>query len=224
MVSKHGVIVFDAYGTLLDIQSVLDVAQQELGAVAGRVLDLWRVKQLEYSWLRTLMGTYADFDQVSRDALSYALAASAASIENDARQRLLDAWFRPQPFPDVPDALEKLRQQGQRLAILSNGSPAMLRLALDHAGLTATFDQVLSVDAVQRFKPDPAVYRLVQNQLHVPPAETLFISSNGFDVAGAKAFGFRVCWINRGGRPLEQLGQQPDHEITSMSDLPGLVS
>ena len=217
------VIVFDAYGTLLDVQSVLDAATAVLGEKAGDVVDLWRLKQLEYSWLRTLIGSYADFDQVSRDALSYALALHGAEIGDKERQRLLDAWFRPNPFLDVPEALLALSALNVTLAILSNGSPSMLRVALEHCGLENTFDHVLSVDAVKRFKPDPAVYRLVKEQTGFSPDETLFVSSNGFDVAGAKAFGFQVCWLNRAGRPLDVLGQTSDHVVTSMSELPEVV-
>jgi len=221
--SRTRALVFDAYGTLLNVQSVLDVAVEMLGEKAGGVVDLWRSKQLEYSWLRTMTGTYADFDQVSRDALSYALAFHGAEIGAEERQRLLDAWFRPEPFPDVPAALGALKELGVPLAILSNGSPAMLELALKHSGLLDLFDHVLSVDAVKRFKPDPAVYWLVEERMGVAPGETLFVSSNGFDVAGAKAFGFHVCWINRTGRPLDVLGQTPDHVITSMVELAGVV-
>ncbi len=221
--SQIRVIVFDAYGTLLDVQSVLDAAKETLGEQASDVVDLWRAKQLEYSWLRTLIGNYADFDQVSRDALSYALDFHRAEIGGEGRQRLLEAWFRPNPFADVPEALAALRGSGVPLAILSNGSPAMLSLALEHSGLDSVFDHVLSVDSVKRFKPDPAVYRLVEERLGISPDETLFVSSNGFDVAGAKAFGFHVCWINRAGRPLDVLGQTPDHMVTSMSELPGVV-
>lgn len=221
--NRPDAIVFDAYGTLLDVQSVLAEARAVLGTAAGRIVDLWRVKQLEYSWLRTMIGTYADFDQVSRDALAFALASHQVAVDEAARQRLLDAWFRPDPFPDVPGALSNLRQKEVRLAILSNGSPDMLRLALDHSGLAGSFNDVMSVDVVRRFKPDPAVYRLVQERLGAAPSETLFVSSNGFDVAGAKAFGFHVCWINRSGRPLDELGQRPDYQITSMGDLPSII-
>ncbi len=218
------VIVFDAYGTLLDIHSVLDEASRAFGDAAAGIVDLWRAKQLEYSWLRSMMGTYADFDQISRDALAYVLAAHGARIDDQTRQRLLDAWFRPQPFPDVPDTLAGLGQLGLKRAILSNGTPAMLRLALDHSGLAGSFEHVLSVDDVRRFKPDPAVYRLVRDRLGIAANETLFVSSNGFDVAGARAFGFPVCWVNRRGRPLDELGQRPDYEIATLRELPALLT
>ena len=221
--SRPNVIVFDAYGTLLDIQSVLDEAKMAVGPAASGVVDLWRAKQLEYSWLRTMMGAYADFDQISRDALSYALAAHRASIDEHARQRLLDSWFRPRPFPDVPQTLATLQRSGLTLAILSNGSPEMLKVALEHSKLTGVFAEVLSVDEVQRFKPDPAVYGLIQSHLGVEPAATLFVSSNGFDVAGARTFGLKVCWVNRNRRPLDELGQRPDFEIASMRELPGIL-
>ncbi len=217
------VIVFDAYGTLLDIQTVIEEARHLLGEAANNVVNLWRAKQLEYSWLRTMMGTYADFDQVSRDALIYALAANGATIDDTNRQTLLDAWFRPNPFPDVPEALNRLRQSDHRLAILSNGSPPMLRLALEHSDLSDSFDHVLSVDAVRRFKPDPAVYQLVQDRIGIARDETLFVSSNGFDVAGARAFGFTVCWINRSRRPLDELGQRPNLEVASMTELAAIL-
>jgi 2-haloacid dehalogenase len=171
-----------------------------------------------------MIGTYADFDQVSRDALTFALASHRVTIDEAGKNRLLDSWFRPAPFPDVPQALATLERMGLHRAILSNGSPAMLRLALEHGGLSHAFEHVLSVDEVRRFKPDPEVYQLVPDRLGVAPAETLFVSSNGFDVAGAKAFGFTVCWLNRGGRPREELGQQPDHEIASMRELPTVTT
>ncbi len=223
MMSRPRAIVFDAYGTLLDIQSVLEEAKLTIGPAAGDVVDLWRTKQLEYSWLRTMMGTYADFEQISRDALTYALAAHSASIDDHARQRLLDSWFRPRPFPDVPQVLSTLQRAGLRLAILSNGSREMLDLALEHSHLTEMFAEIMSVDDVRRFKPDPAVYALACERLNVDQAATLFVSSNGFDVAGAKAFGFIVCWVNRHKRPIDELGQRPDHEITSMRQLLTIV-
>ena len=221
--NKPKVIVFDAYGTLLDIQTVIEEARHLLGEAANDIVNLWRTKQLEYSWLRTIMRTYADFDQVSRDALIFALAAYGAEIDNANRQILLDAWFRPSPFPDVSEALNRLRETDYRLAILSNGSPSMLRLALEHSGLSDSFDHVLSVDEVRRFKPDPTVYQLVQERIGIAGDETLFVSSNGFDVAGARAFGFTVCWINRSRRPLDELGQRPNIEIASMTELPAIL-
>ncbi len=217
--SRLRVIVFDAYGTLLDIQTVLEEAQRAIGPAAGDVVDLWRAKQLEYSWLRTMMGTYADFEQISSDSLTYALAAHSASIDDHGRRRLLDAWFRPRPFPDVPQTLSTLQREGLTLAILSNGNRAMLDLALENSHLASMFSEVMSVDEVSRFKPDPAVYALACERLNVDPSTALFVSSNGFDVAGAKAFGFVVCWVNRRKRPLDELGQRPDHEITSMRQL-----
>jgi 2-haloacid dehalogenase len=216
-------IVFDAYGTLLDVHSVLEEARLVLGTIAPDVVDLWRAKQLEYSWLRTLIGTYIDFGQVSRDALSFALASHRVSPSEASRRRLLDAWFRPHAFPDVPQTVAALRRAGLTLAILSNGTPEMLELALGHSGLAGMFAAVLSVDEVRRFKPDWAVYELVQQRLHTSPEQTLFVSSNGFDVAGAKAYGFTVCWVNRSRRPLDELGQRPDFEIASMRDLQEIV-
>lgn len=223
MMSRPSIVVFDAYGTLFDVQSVLNETRGAFGESAGPVVDLWRTKQLEYSWLRTMMDAYVDFDQVSRDALSFAITAHGISVDNATRHRLLDAWFRPLPFPDVVGALSELKRTGMALAILSNGSPPMLRLALEHSGLQESFDHVLSADTVRRFKPDPAVYRIVQDRLGIAASETLFVSSNGFDVAGAKTFGFMVCWINRGKRPLDALGQQPDFEIESMGEVLKIV-
>ena len=165
MMSRPRVIVFDAYGTLLDIQSVLEEAKLAIGPAAADVVDLWRTKQLEYSWLRTMMGTYADFEQISRDALTYALATHSATIADHARQRLLDLWFRPRPFPDVPQVLSTLQRAGLTLAILSNGSREMLNLALEHSRLADMFAEVMSVDDVHRFKPDPAVYALARERL-----------------------------------------------------------
>lgn len=223
MMSRPSIVVFDAYGTLLDVQSVLKEAMRAFGESAGAIVNLWRTKQLEYSWLRTMISAYVDFDQVSRDALTFAVAAHGISIDDANRQRLLDSWFRPLPFPDVAGALSTLQRIGLPLAILSNGSPAMLQLALEHSGLRDSFDHVLSADTVRHFKPDPAVYRIIQDRLGIAAGETLFVSSNGFDVVGAKAYGFKVCRINRDKRPLDELGLRPDFEIGSMKELPEIL-
>jgi 2-haloacid dehalogenase len=186
-------------------------------------MALWRAKQLEYAFLRALMQRYADFWQITRDALRYAATATGTALAPDQEATLLEAWYRVEPFPDVPGALSALRAKGLALAILSNGSPPMLERLLRATDLAPMFDRLLSVDAAQTYKPSPPVYALIERELGAPPEATLFVSSNFWDVAGARAYGLRVCWINRAGAPPDELGQQPNHLLRSMADLPGLV-
>ena len=214
-------VVFDAYGTLFDVAAVR-AAGAGIAAEPAAFVALWRAKQLEYAFLRSLMGRYADFAQVTRDALRYAAAATSTSLAPAAEAALLDAWFAVAPFPDAEPALRALKARGLTLAILSNGTPAMLERLVRATGLQTVFDQLLSVDAVRRYKPDPAVYALV-DQLGVARAEVLFVSSNGWDAAGARAFGLRVCWVNRAGAPPDELGHPPDYTVASLSDLPALL-
>lgn len=234
-------LVFDAYGTLFDVMSV---ARETEAAFPGRgevVTQIWRLKQLEYSWLRSLMERYADFRAVTAEALVYALETLGLPREEDVAMRLLEAYDRLDPYPEAADALAAL--SGYRLAILSNGSPAMLDALVRNGGLAGRFEAVLSVDAKRVYKPAPAAYALVEERLGVRPDEVLFVSSNGFDVGGAKSFGFQVARIDRLGnrafqteigasdpigpatlykalraRP-ERLGHLADVTISSLSEL-----
>jgi 2-haloacid dehalogenase len=214
--------VFDAYGTLFDFNSAVMRCRDDIGDAADRLSDIWRQKQLQYTWLRSLMGRHADFWQVTGEALDFALAAVA--IDNaDLRQRLMALYRELDTFPEVTDVLSRLKQGGMQTAILSNGAPDMLSAGVDAAGLTDLLDQVLSVEDVGVFKPDPRVYQLAVDRLGIAPEAICFMSSNGWDAVGAAAFGFRVVWVNRYKQPAEQLPAQPDVEFDSLSPLPELL-
>ncbi len=210
-------IAFDMYGTVVDIWSVAEACKD---VVPDPVIFTaqWRAKQLEYTFLRTLMGQYRDFWRVTEEALEFTIRRFAIQVSGTERQGLMEAWLRPTPYPEVPAALPRLKAK-YRLAILSNGSPKMLRTGLQHTALSAHFQWVLSADAVRRYKPASQVYQLAPKHLRRPKREILFVSSNGFDAVGAKAFGLKVCWINRTGAPLDPLGPKPDLVVKSFDDL-----
>jgi 2-haloacid dehalogenase len=214
--------VFDAYGTLFDFASAAarcqDVPDQKLGALTS----LWRERQLQYTWLRSLQGDYADFWQVTGDALAFAL--DSLDIASPALHgQLMDLYLTPAPFPEVPSVLAQLRQAGFRTAVLSNGSPAMLDSAVRAAGLSELFDVVLSADAVKVFKPHPRVYAYGLEQLGLRADQVSFQSSNAWDAYGASHFGLRVAWCNRYNHRAERLPGAPDFEIRDLSELPGLL-
>ena len=209
--------VFDAYGTLFDVHAVVE-AGRELTADPAALSALWRQKQLEYTWLRALMGRYEDFWAVTESALRYALRRLGLPASEPRIRRLMDAYFALTCFPDVRPGLERLA--GRPRAILSNGAPRMLEAAVRSSGLGAHLDHVLSVDAVKTYKPSPRVYALGPETLRVPAAELLFVSSNAWDVAGAKACGYRVAWCNRTGAPEEELGAPADLVVTGLDQLP----
>jgi 2-haloacid dehalogenase len=214
--------VFDAYGTLFDVHSAAQRCRAALGAKADQLSALWRQKQLEYSWLRSLMGVHADFAEVTAEALDFALG-QVGIADAGLRDRLLEIYRRLDPFPEVPGTLEQLRRAGFKTAILSNGSPDMLRSAVDGAGIAALIDDVLSVESVGIYKPHPSVYRLAVDRLGVAAERISFMSSNGWDAAGAAQFGFRVVWINRYGQPRERLPKGPEAEIGDLAALPALL-
>lgn len=214
--------VFDAYGTLFDVHSAVAQHRSRLGAEADQVSALWRTKQLEYSWLRSLMRRHADFWQVTQDALDYAL--DHFSIEdNDLRNDLMQAYLQLDCYPEVPEVLSLLKQRGMQTAILSNGAPAMLQAGVDNARLSERLDYVLSVEEVGIFKPDPSVYQLAVDKLEVKPEQICFQSSNAWDAVAAASFGFRVAWINRFSQRRERIPYQPDAELKTLSELPGLL-
>jgi 2-haloacid dehalogenase len=198
--------VFDAYGTLFDVHAVIEAGRAITGDPAALSL-LWRQKQLEYTWLRSLMGRYEDFWAVTEAALRFSVLA-----------RLMDAYLSLACFPDVEAALERLA--GRPRGILSNGSPRMLAAAVASSGLGRHLQHVLSVDAVKTFKPAPAVYALGPQAFGIPAADLLFVSSNAWDVAGARSFGYQVAWCNRTRAPAEELGVTPDLVITRLDELP----
>ena len=218
-------VIFDAYGTLFDVNSVAQACAAVTPAPEALVA-LWRAKQLEYSFLRSLMGqsAYADFWTITADALDFATEKLGLRISTADRDRALQGWLEVRPYPEVPSTLDMLAGQGRRCAILSNGSPYMLHAALASAGLARRFQTVLSVDAIRTFKPHPRVYQMAVDALATPPGELMFISSNGWDAAGARAFGLPVAWVNRTGAPVERLGVSPDVILADLSTLPALLT
>ncbi|NYZ11989.1 haloacid dehalogenase type II [Azospirillum sp. RWY-5-1] len=214
--------VFDAYGTLFDVDAAARHCAAELGDRWEALSALWRTKQLEYTWLRSLMGRYADFRTVTADGLDFALAAHGIA-DTALRDRLLGLYDRLDAYPDAAATLDALRAAGQTTAILSNGSPAMLDSAVNHAGLRDRLDAVLSVDEVGVYKPHPSVYQLACDRLAVTKDEVLFVSANGWDGCGAAEFGFRVARLNRRGLPPERLPAQPLAEIAALAELPALL-
>jgi 2-haloacid dehalogenase len=210
-------LAFDLYGTLLEVASV-GRAAAEITAEPAPLVELWRTKQLEYTWLRSLMGRYQDFWATTGDALDFALDRHGLVVDDDTRARLLGAWLDVSPYPEVPASLERLGST-RRLAVLSNGNPDMLEAGLAAAGLRDRFEHVLSVDEVRAFKPSPAVYELATKAFGLPADQILFVSSNGWDAFGARSFGLPVAWINRAGTPLERLGTPPNLVVPDLSAL-----
>lgn len=214
--------VFDAYGTLFDVHSAVGRHRAELGEKADGVSQLWRTKQLEYTWLRTLMRRHADFWQVTGDALDYALDTHGLD-GMDLRQALMQAYLQLDCYPEVPGMLQRLGAVGLQRAILSNGSPRMLTAAVGNSGLEQAFEAVLSIEQIGIYKPDPRVYQLAVDKLAVPAERICFMSSNAWDVAGAVSFGFQVVWINRFGQCAERLGMTPQAELSDLTGLPVLL-
>jgi 2-haloacid dehalogenase len=215
-------VVFDAYGTLFDVGSAAERARDLLGERAGPLAELWRQKQLQYTWLRALMGRHADFWQVTGDALDYALDSFGIAAP-DLRRRLMEAYERIGPCADAREPLSRLKAAKLTIAILSNGAPRMLAAAVRSAGLDDLIDEVLSVEAVGVYKPHPSVYKLALEKLGIWPVELGFVSANGWDAWGAKAAGLRVAWCNRTGLPRERLGEPPDVELTTLAELPAAI-
>jgi 2-haloacid dehalogenase len=213
--------VCDAYGTLFDVHSAVTRLGARVGDRADPLSQLWRSKQLEYTWLRALMGRHADFWQVTGDALDYALARTG--VDPSLREPLMQAYLALDAYPEVPDALRRLRAGGLKTAILSNGEPGMLGAAARSAGIADLLDAVLSVEEVGIFKPHPKVYQLAVDRLAVRPDQIAFQSSNAWDVSGAATFGLRAVWINRLGLPPERLPGAAEHELRDLSGLPALL-
>jgi 2-haloacid dehalogenase len=212
-------LVFDAYGTLFDVHAVV---QRCDGFWPGRGLalsQLWRAKQLEYTWQRSLMGRYVPFSTVTREALAWSGEALGLELSVAQMEVLMSEYLELECYPDVAGALGRIG--GRKTAILSNGSPDMLDPLVRQSGLR--FDAVLSVDEVKVFKPAPAVYQLAVERLGVRKEEIGFVSSNCWDALGAKSFGFSVCWINRQGAPIDRLGFRPDAVLKSLGDLPEVL-
>lgn len=210
--------LFDAYGTILDIHAAVRLHAGTIGPDFVAFSDLWRAKQLEYSWVRTLMGAYADFWQLTQEALDHALARFPA-IDPGLRSNLLDAYLQLDCHADVPDVLRRLKAGGARLALLSNGTPKMLQSAIACAGLDGVFDALFSVDRVRQFKTHPLAYTSYCDEWQLPPGEICFISSNRWDIAGASQAGFRTIWLNRTNLPDEYRDLAPVRTIHSMTEL-----
>jgi len=210
--------VFDAYGTLFDFTSPVLRCTVELGSKAELLVGRWRDKQLQYTWLRSLQAQYVNFEQVTADALDYALD-SLAITKPGLRDELLTLYFTLPAFPDARRALAELHTRDVRSMILSNGTRAMLEQAVQAAGLGQLIDGVLSVDSVGAYKPDSRVYRIAEDALAVGKDQIVFVSANGWDAYAGSAYGFRAIWCNRLGAPFERLPGMPEHEIRSLDEL-----
>ena len=217
-----GACVFDAYGTLFDVAAAAERCRAALGDAAGPLAALWREKQLQYTWLRGLMGEHADFWQVTGEALDYAMGALSLD-DRDLRARLMDIYLALDAYAEVEPVLKRLKAAGMKTAILSNGSPKMLAAAVASAGLADSLDAVLSVEEVGVFKPHPDVYRLGVDRLGLPAAEMAFHSANAWDAAAAAHFGYRAVWINRFGQPPERMPGTPAAELDSLDGVADLL-
>jgi 2-haloacid dehalogenase len=239
-------VVFDAYGTLYDIQSVAYVTEEAFPGYGEIITQIWRIKQLEYTWLRSLMRRYEDFSAVTRESLAYTLKVLGLKNGADVFERIMEKYLHLDLYPDAMAALAAM--QGRKLAILSNGSPGMLGALVRNSGLDRVLDATISVDAQKIFKPSPDAYTLIEMTLGVAPADVLFVSSNPWDACGAKAFGLKVAWIERVTpeamalacvkndvvppltlfkvirTQMDELGLQPDYRIRALGELPGLVA
>lgn len=212
------VIIFDAYGTLFDVYDVEQACEEAYPGRGKEISLTWRQKQLEYTWLRSLMKRYADFDQVTKDALVYSLEKMGLNYNDQQLKTLMALYLRLPHHPEVKQVLERLT--AHKLAILSNGTAQTLQQVVNHNQLTTIFDAVLSADPLRVYKPEPAVYQIAVDHFQVEKQNVLFVSSNAWDVAGAKSFGFQVAWVNRSGLPPEQLEVQADFVV---KDLQGLL-
>lgn len=234
-------VVFDAYGTLFDVQSVSKVTQDEFPEQGDLVTQVWRLKQLEYTWLRSLMGEYKSFWEISEESLVYALNSCGLAFDDAKLARIMDKYLHLDPYPECLSALDAL--SGTPLAILSNGNQDILDALVDNTGVASKLDSVISIDQVKIFKPHATAYELVEKTLGVKPDNTLFVSSNAFDACAAKNFGFHVAWIERVTQPalaqevaaaevvgpgvmfkllrmqMENFGMEPDYRLQSLTDL-----
>lgn len=212
-------IAFDLYGTLFDVHSVAVQCDEQFPGRGQEISNVWRQKQLEYTWLRSLMNRYIPFEHVTEEALRFTIRHLGLELDERACRSLSDAYLRLQAYPEVPDALRALRDRGLKLAILSNGSPHSIDAVVTNAGLRNSFDHLLSVDPVRVYKPDNRAYELAEQTFGVGRREILFVSSNAWDATGARYFGFPTCWINRGGKTFEEMGQRPDWEVNGLDRL-----
>ncbi|WP_170339856.1 haloacid dehalogenase type II [Ruegeria arenilitoris] len=220
--------VFDAYGTLFDVAAAARQAAAEPGQDALRdkwpeLANHWRLKQLQYTWLRAVADAHADFWDVTQDGLDWALEATGLQGDPALRQRLLDLYWELQAYPEVPAMLKALKDGGMQTAILSNGSPPMLEGAVRSAGIGGVLDDILSVESVGVFKPHARVYDLVCDRFGCERSNVLFVSSNGWDAAGASGYGFVTAWVNRAGEPMDRLPWTPAHVLSDLTSIPELA-
>jgi 2-haloacid dehalogenase len=238
-------VVFDAYGTLYDPQSVTSVIDDAFPEYSDVITQVWRIKQLEYSWLRTMMDRYQDFWSVTKESLQFTLQQLGLESRQNLFDSLMEKYLNLDPYPDAKSSLEAM--SAAKLAILSNGSPAMLEALVQNSGFDKILSAVISIDSKKAFKPRPEAYTLIESELGVSPSEVLFVSSNSFDAVGAKSFGLKVAWIERATPAMvakevsasktvapgtmykimrmgmETLGVEPDYRIRSLSDLPQIL-
>jgi 2-haloacid dehalogenase len=239
-------VVFDAYGTLFDIQSVASITEQAFPGYGEIITQIWRIKQLEYTWLRSLMRRYEDFSVITRDSLAYTLRCLGLQSDPAVFERIMDKYLHLDLYSDATATLAAMRDR--KLAILSNGSTGMLNALVRNSGLDRVLDATISIDSQKIFKPSPDAYRLIEARLGVPPADVLFVSSNPWDACGAKAFGLNVAWIERVTpeamalacarndlvapltmfkalrMQMDELGLDPDYRIRALAELPELVA
>lgn len=212
-----GACVFDAYGTLFDLINPVAARAAKVGDKAHALSELWRRKQLEYSWLRSLMGQHVDFWKITGDALDYAM--ETLKVESPAlRANLMELYLSIPTFEEVPETLTALKQAGFKTGVLSNGAPIMLTSAISCANIAPSLDVVFSVEDVGVYKPDARVYQMAVDRLKLEPSEIAFFSSNAWDVAGAAVFGFQCVWCNRGGAPRERLPGEPKAEVRNLRE------
>ena len=212
---SHDALVFDAYGTLYDVHSVMRRCESFFTGKGPQLSQLWRTKQLEYTWQRSLMQRYVPFSTVTREALAYACQALGLELTAERMEALMSEYLMLSTYDDVASTFNRF--QGRKMAILSNGSPDMLGPLVKNSGLP--FDAVISVDELKVYKPAPEVYALAVSKLSVPKERVGFVSSNCWDALGAKSYGFAVYWINRAGAPLDRLGFKPDGILAGLGDL-----
>jgi 2-haloacid dehalogenase len=239
-------VVFDAYGTLYDVQSVAEITEEAFPGYGEMITQIWRIKQLEYSWLRSLMQRYRDFSVITRESLAYTLRVLGLQYDTATFERIMDKYLHLDLYPDALATLSAMKDR--KLAILSNGSTGMLNALVSNSGLDRVLDATISIDAKKIFKPSPDVYTLIETTLGVKPAEVLFVSSNPWDACGAKAFGLNVAWIERVTpeamalscveselvapltmfkalrTQMDELGVTPDYRIRALSDLPKVIA
>ena len=221
--------VFDAYGTLFDVNAAARIAANEpnrevFKEVWPSVSSIWRMKQLQYTWLRSMTGSYIDFWSITQNSLDFALETHDLQNHLELKERLLALYWELQPYAEVSQMLKELKKNGIKTAILSNGSPEMLRSAVKSSNLDEDIDEIISVETVKVFKPSAQVYKQVENKIGCSKSDVLFVSSNGWDIAGAAAFGFKTAWVNRLQDPIDRLPHKPMHILEDLTSIPSFFS